>query len=172
MFYSSNGQVFGCQKIKCLGFEFGYGDVGNCEGFGDAVVLNAYHSPFECVESTIVDDDGVKHILVCRVLLGKTEVVNWFSTQCHSSSEEFDFGVDNAVTPKKPQVNGVCLEKPVSPRIPIPDLIPKLSKMLPPKSIKEITQYRHSYLQLKITRLDMIRGIKGIAGDRILLMVN
>nr|GEY40036.1 probable inactive poly [ADP-ribose] polymerase SRO5 [Tanacetum cinerariifolium] len=183
---------------RIVGFEFGYGDVGNCEGFGNAVMLNAYHSPFESVESAIVDDDGVKHILLCRVLLGKTEVVNRFSTQCHPSSEEFNSGVDNAVTPKKyiiwssqmnthilpefiisfktqrianrPQVNGVRLEKPVSPLIPIPDLIAKLSKMLPPKSIKEITQYHHSYLQLKITRLDMIRGIKGIAGDRILLM--
>ncbi|GKD57317.1 probable inactive poly [ADP-ribose] polymerase SRO5, partial [Tanacetum coccineum] len=129
------------------------------------------------VESAIVDGDGVKHILLCRVLLGKTEVVNRFSTQCHPSSEEFDSGVDNAVSPKKyiiwsrPQVNGVRLEKPVSPWIPIPDLIAKLSKMLPPKSIKEITQYRHSYIQRKITRLDMIRGIKGIAGDRMLLMV-
>nr|GEX01916.1 probable inactive poly [ADP-ribose] polymerase SRO5 [Tanacetum cinerariifolium] len=184
---------------RIVGFGFGYGDVGNCEGFGNAVVLNADHSPFESVESAIVDDDGVKHILLCRVLLGKTEVVNRFSTQCHPSSEEFDSGVDNEVSPKKyiiwssqmnthilpefvisfktqrianrPEVNGVRLEKPVSPWIPIPDLIAKLSKMLPPKSIKEIREYRHSYIQRKITRLDMIRGIKGIAGDRMLLMV-
>nr|GEZ94045.1 poly(ADP-ribose) polymerase, catalytic domain-containing protein [Tanacetum cinerariifolium] len=71
----------------------------------------------------------------------------------------------------RPQVNGVRLEKPGSPWIPIPDLIAKLSKMFPPKSMKEITQNRHSYIQRKITRLDMIRGIKGIAGDRMLLMV-
>nr|GEW76749.1 probable inactive poly [ADP-ribose] polymerase SRO5 [Tanacetum cinerariifolium] len=155
---------------RIVGFGFGYGDVGNCQGFGKAVVLNAAHSPFESVESVIVDHDG-----------------------------EFDSGVDNAVTPKKyiiwssqmntyillvfvisfktqrianrPQVNGVRLEKLVSPRIPIPELIAKLSKMLPPKSIKEITQYHHSYIQRKITRLDMIRGIKGIAGDRMLLLV-
>nr|GEZ16546.1 probable inactive poly [ADP-ribose] polymerase SRO5 [Tanacetum cinerariifolium] len=196
------GWFGGCSKQeidRIVGFGFGYGDVGTCEGFRNAVVLNAYHLPFEIVESVIVDDDWVKHILLCRVLFGKTEVVNRFSTQCHLSSEEFDSAVDNAVTPKKyiiwssqmnthifsefiisfktqrianrPQVNGVRLEKPVSPWIPIPYLIAKLSKMLPPKSIKEITQYRHSYLQRKITRLDMIRGIKGIAGDRILLMV-
>ncbi|PWA83576.1 Poly(ADP-ribose) polymerase, catalytic domain-containing protein [Artemisia annua] len=53
------------------------------------------------VESAIVDGDGVKHILLCRVLLGKTEVVNRFSTQCHPSSEEFDSGVDDSVSPKK-----------------------------------------------------------------------
>nr|GEV91705.1 probable inactive poly [ADP-ribose] polymerase SRO5 isoform X1 [Tanacetum cinerariifolium] len=196
------GWFGGCSKQqidRIVGFGFSYGDVGNCEGFGNAVVLNADNSPFESVDSAIVDDDGVKHILLCYVLLGKTEVVNRFSTQCHPSSEDFDLGVDNAMSPKnyiiwssqmnthillefvisfktqrianKPQVNGVRLEKPVSPWIPIPDLSAKLSKMLPPKSIKEITQYRHNYIQRKITRLDMIRGIKGIAGDRMLLMV-
>nr|GEV87970.1 probable inactive poly [ADP-ribose] polymerase SRO5 isoform X2 [Tanacetum cinerariifolium] len=196
------GWFGGCSKQeidRIVGFGFGYRDVGNCEVFGNAIVLNADHSPFECVESAIVDDDGVKHILLCCVLLGKTEVVNRFSTQCHPTSEEFDSGVDNTVSPKKyiiwssqmnthillefvisfkmqrianrPQVNGVRLEKPVSPWIPILDLIAKLSKMLPPKSIKEITQYHHSYIQCKITRLDMIRGIKGISGDRMLLMV-
>ena len=53
------------------------------------------------VESAIVDGDGLKHILLCRVLLGKTEAVNRFSTQCHPSSEEFDSGVDDLVSPKK-----------------------------------------------------------------------
>lgn len=196
------GWFGGCSKQeidRIVEHGFGFGDVGNCGGFGNAVVLNADHSPLESVESAIADDDGVKHILLCRVLLGKTEVVNRFSTLCHPSSEEFDSGVDDLVSPKKyiiwssqmnthilpefvisfktqkienrPQVNGVRLEKPVSPWIPIPELIAKLSKMLPPKSIKEIKEYRHNYIERKITRLDMIRGIKGITGDRMLLMV-
>ncbi|PWA56759.1 Poly(ADP-ribose) polymerase, catalytic domain-containing protein [Artemisia annua] len=108
------------------------------EGALRRIILTASGGAFS-VESAIVDGDGVKHILLCRVLLGKTEVVNRFSTQCHPSSEEFDSG---------PQVNGVRLAKPVSPWIPIPDLIANLSKMLPPKSIKEITQYCHSYVEV------------------------
>ncbi|PWA60125.1 Poly(ADP-ribose) polymerase, catalytic domain-containing protein [Artemisia annua] len=196
------GWFGGCSKEeidRIIGFGFGYGDVGKSGVFGNALVLNADHSPLESVESAIVDGDGVKHILLCRVLLGKTEVVNRFSTQCHPSSEEFDSGVDDSVSPKKyiiwssqmnthilpefvisfktqrivnrPQVNGVRLAKPVSPWIPIPDLIANLSKMLPPKSIKEITQYRHSYVERKISRLDMIRGIREVTGDRMLMMV-
>nr|GEV06153.1 hypothetical protein [Tanacetum cinerariifolium] len=109
------GWFGGCSKQeidRIVVFRFGYADVGNCEGFGNAVVLNADHSPFESVESTIVDDDGVKHILLC------------FKTQRIAN---------------RPQVNGVRLEKPISSRIPIPDHIAKLSNMLPPKSIKEIT---------------------------------
>ena len=53
------------------------------------------------MESAIVDDDGIKHILLCRVLLGKTELVNPFSTQCHPSSDDFQSGVDNLTSPKK-----------------------------------------------------------------------
>lgn len=53
------------------------------------------------VESAIVDGDGMKHMLLCRVLLGKTEVVNRFSTQCHPSSDDFQSGVDDLVSPKK-----------------------------------------------------------------------
>ncbi|GJX49601.1 hypothetical protein Tco_0276446 [Tanacetum coccineum] len=44
------GWFAGCSKEeidRIVGFGFGYGDVGNCEGFGNAVVLNADHSPFE-----------------------------------------------------------------------------------------------------------------------------
>nr|GFC47799.1 probable inactive poly [ADP-ribose] polymerase SRO5 [Tanacetum cinerariifolium] len=156
-------------KVKC-GFGFGYGDVGTCEGFGNAVVLNAYHLPFESVESVIVDDDWEFDSAVDNAVTPKKYII-WSSQMNTHIFLEFVISFKTQRIANRPQVNGVRLEKPVSPWIPIPYLIAKLSKMLPPKSIKEITQYRHSYLQRKITRLDMIRGIKGITGDRILLMV-
>lgn len=53
------------------------------------------------MESAIVDEDGVKHLLLCRVILGKLELVNPSSTQCHPSSENFQSGVDDLVSPKK-----------------------------------------------------------------------
>ncbi|KAI3669201.1 hypothetical protein L6452_40428 [Arctium lappa] len=69
-----------------------------------------------------------------------------------------------------PQLDRVHLRKPVSLWIPIPDLIAALSKILPPKAMKEITQYRCSYIH-KISRRDMIQGIREFTGDRLLLMV-
>ncbi|KAJ0527738.1 putative poly(ADP-ribose) polymerase, catalytic domain, RST domain-containing protein [Helianthus annuus] len=165
---------------------------------------------FTSVESAIADEDGIKHILLCRVLLGKTELVSRGSKQSHPSSEDFQSGVDDLVSPKKyivwssqmnthilpefvisfktltsmnsqpfqecdqvPKLDGVpvCVKKPISPWIPIPELIAALSKILPPKAIKEITQFRRSYIEHKIPRCDMIRGIRKITGDRLLLTV-
>ncbi|KAJ0755114.1 putative NAD(+) ADP-ribosyltransferase [Helianthus annuus] len=189
---------------------FGYDNINKDGLFDHGIVLSADHSPLESVESAIADEDGIKHILLCRVLLGKTELVSRGSKQSHPSSEDFQSGVDDLVSPKKyivwssqmnthilpefvisfktltsmnsqpfqecdqvPKLDGVpvCVKKPISPWIPIPELIAALSKILPPKAIKEITQFRRSYIEHKIPRCDMIRGIRKITGDRLLLTV-
>lgn len=48
-----------------------------------------------------MDENGVRHIILCRVILGKTEVVHPSSGQCNPSSEEFDNGVDNSQLPNQ-----------------------------------------------------------------------
>lgn len=53
------------------------------------------------MEAAIVDEDGIKHLLLCRVLMGKSEVVNRGSMQCYPSSDEFQSGVDDLVSPKR-----------------------------------------------------------------------
>ncbi|XP_071731680.1 probable inactive poly [ADP-ribose] polymerase SRO5 isoform X2 [Rutidosis leptorrhynchoides] len=181
---------------KIVMYGFGHNNVQTNRGFGQGIVLSADHSPLESVESAIVDGDGMKHILLCRVLLGKTELVNRGSTQCYPSSDEIQTGVDDLISPKKyivwasqmntsilpefvisfttlprPQSNGGRLQKPVSPSIPIPQLITALSKILPPKAIKEITHHRRSFIEHKISRRDMIKGIRKVTGDRVLVAV-
>lgn len=42
-----------------------------------------------------VDQNGIKHMILCRVLLGNSEQVKPGSEQFYPSSEEFDSGVDN-----------------------------------------------------------------------------
>lgn len=181
---------------------FGVQNIQKNGSFSQGVVLSPDHSPLESVESAIADDDGIKHLLLCRVILGKLELVNPFSKQSSPSSENFQSGVDDFVSPKKfivwsnqmnthilpefvvsfntpwkpstvnrPQSDGVRIQKPASPWIPIPDLIAALSKILPPKSMKSITQYRRSYIEHKISRRDMIQGIRECTGDSLLLMV-
>ncbi|PRQ41936.1 putative poly(ADP-ribose) polymerase, catalytic domain, RST domain of plant [Rosa chinensis] len=48
-----------------------------------------------------VGDDGLRHMLLCRVILGKMEVVPSGSQQGVPGSNEFDSGVDSAVNPRK-----------------------------------------------------------------------
>lgn len=47
------------------------------------------------------DDNGEKHVLLCRVILGNVEKVEAGSKQCYPSSLEFDTGVDDPRTPKR-----------------------------------------------------------------------
>ena len=48
-----------------------------------------------------VGKDGLRHMMLCRVILGKAEVVHPGSDQYHPSSDEFDSGMDNLSSPKK-----------------------------------------------------------------------
>jgi hypothetical protein len=47
------------------------------------------------------DDNGQKHVILCRVILGNVEEVQAGSQQCHPSSEDFDTGADDAKNPKR-----------------------------------------------------------------------
>ncbi|KAF5957506.1 hypothetical protein HYC85_004731 [Camellia sinensis] len=117
----------------------------------------------EILKSSIVDEDGLRHVLLCRVILGNTELVHPGSEQFHPSSEQFDSGVDNLVSPKKyivwsTHVNThILLEYiisfrvtypstgwhriPTSPWMPFSTLISVLSKFLPTHAISLISKY-------------------------------
>lgn len=56
---------------------------------------------FFSLEDSTVDEDGLTYLLLCRVILGRSEPVYPGSTQNHPSSEVFDSGVDNLFAPKK-----------------------------------------------------------------------
>ena len=47
------------------------------------------------------DADGLRHLLVCRVILGSTEEILPGSMQSGPSSENFDSGVDSQQSPSK-----------------------------------------------------------------------
>jgi hypothetical protein len=47
------------------------------------------------------DENGQKHVILCRVILGNVEKVQAGSQQCHPSSEDFDTGADDPKNPKR-----------------------------------------------------------------------
>lgn len=47
------------------------------------------------------DEEGIKNILLCRVILGKPEQIVTGSKQSYPSSNQFDSGVDNLENPRK-----------------------------------------------------------------------
>ena len=40
----------------------------------------------DSVQSSVVDEDGLRHVLLCRVILGNSELVHPGSKQCYPSS--------------------------------------------------------------------------------------
>ncbi|XP_019156088.1 PREDICTED: inactive poly [ADP-ribose] polymerase RCD1 isoform X2 [Ipomoea nil] len=47
-----------------------------------------------------VDENGVRHMILCRVIMGNMEPVHLVSKQFHPSNEAFDNGVDDCQNPK------------------------------------------------------------------------
>lgn len=47
------------------------------------------------------DESGLRHILLCRVILGKTELVSPDSKQVLPSSDKLDCGVDDPLNPRR-----------------------------------------------------------------------
>ncbi|GKV36435.1 hypothetical protein SLEP1_g44570 [Rubroshorea leprosula] len=172
----------------------------NDGSYGHGVYLTpANSSLLECVKKAAVDEDGLRHVFLCRVILGKTEVIQPGTQQCCPSSKEFDSGVDNLWSPNKYIVWSThmnahilpdfllsfrapcCLEgfltpqvhqkMPTSPWLPFPALLSALSKFLPPSDLASLTKYHRELREKRITRHQMIQRVRQLAGDKLLVSV-
>ncbi|KAK4744359.1 hypothetical protein SAY87_010671 [Trapa incisa] len=185
---------------KILSYGFGYsGSVAGDGLYGSGIHLSPDNHPLESVKLAPVDGEGLRHLLLCRIILGKQEEVRPGSNQYHPSSDEFDSGVDSLDCPMKYIVWGThmnthvlpeyvlsfrapcCLRgfddmesvmrKPTSPWIPFPMLISELSKILPAPIIGSISKYHRDYKDKKISRQELVRKVRQLTGDRLLIAV-
>ncbi|MCD7463318.1 hypothetical protein HAX54_050328 [Datura stramonium] len=69
---------------------------GDCFGIG----VHLYPVNLHGVLSAVEDEKGLRHMLLCRVILGNTEVIEAGSKQFQPTSPNFDSGVDNCLPPK------------------------------------------------------------------------
>ncbi|XP_061366833.1 probable inactive poly [ADP-ribose] polymerase SRO5 [Gastrolobium bilobum] len=181
----------GTEEIADI-IQHGFGPLNN-----NRLRLSPDNSPLESVKSSVVDKEGLRHLLLCRVILGRTELVPRGSQQCHPSSEEYDSGVDSVSAPKEyiiwsnrinthvlpeyvlsfrlPSFKGdVEIEKPLrpsSPWMPFPTLMSVLSKILPQRDIALISKFQKDYREKKISRHELIQKVRLIAGDKLLVGV-
>ncbi|KAK1398740.1 Poly [ADP-ribose] polymerase [Heracleum sosnowskyi] len=171
---------------------------GNGDLYGRGVYLSPVKFPMDSVLSSGIDNNGLRHILLCRVILGKTEQICAGSEQFHPSSEEFDTGVDNLEDPKKyivwscymnshilphfvvsfkapsmtglPRSQGLALI-PKSPYLSFPKLVSDLKTYLIPSQMALITKSYTAFLAKKITRNQLISTVRQIVGDNLLKAV-
>ncbi|KAK7389068.1 hypothetical protein VNO78_23900 [Psophocarpus tetragonolobus] len=170
---------------------------GFCHLHSNGLRLSPQDSPLESLKRSVVDKDGFRYLLLCRVILGKMEVVPRGSSQCRSSSQHYDSGVDDLLFPKEyviwcNQINTHVLPeyvlsfrlhslqghvkigepiRPSSPWMPFPVLISVLSNILPPPDIAVLVKFHRDYRDRKITRDVLIQKVRLIAGDKLLCSV-
>ncbi|KAI8528778.1 hypothetical protein RHMOL_Rhmol12G0173900 [Rhododendron molle] len=141
------------------------------------------------------DEYGLRHLLLCNVVVGKMEVVRLGSKQFKPSSDEFDSGVDNLPRPtriiiweaymnsrifpsyvvsfKAHNVRGFGRDrtpvyKPTTPSVGFSVLIPKLANVLPPSKMALLHKYQSEFRSKKISRAQLIHRLRQLAGDELL----
>ncbi|KAL3627638.1 hypothetical protein CASFOL_029001 [Castilleja foliolosa] len=96
------GWYGGSRAEICDILRYGFGrcgifDEGLSHGVG--VYLSPENNQLDSVMRTREDENGIRHMLLCRIILGKTENIRAGSEQVYPSSTEFDTGVDNPLEP-------------------------------------------------------------------------
>ncbi|KAF8037017.1 hypothetical protein BT93_B0057 [Corymbia citriodora subsp. variegata] len=184
-------------------FSYGFGHSGKPDNsglYGCGIYLAPDYNALEGVICAPVDEDGLQHLVLCRVILGKSELVCRGSEQFRPSSEQYDSGIDDLSHPKKyivwsTHMNTHVLpeyvisfrtsrylrelssrtpersQKPTSPWMPFPDLISELSKIFHPSDISLISKYYKDRRREKISRYMLVHKVRRIAGDKLLIKI-
>ncbi|KAE8661514.1 RCD one 2, putative isoform 2 [Hibiscus syriacus] len=151
----------------------------------------------DSVLRSTVDESGLRHLLLCRVILGKQEVVIGDSShQFHPSSSEFDSGVDDISAPRKyivwnshlnfsvfpcyivsldvPYLSGfkeATIMKPRPSWITFHTLICILSRYLDQSRMAYLKKHYTDFKEKRITKPQMIQRVKEIAGIHFLCAI-
>ncbi|XP_058192204.1 probable inactive poly [ADP-ribose] polymerase SRO2 [Rhododendron vialii] len=145
--------------------------------------------------TAIEDDYGLRHLLLCNVILGNMEVVRPGSKQFKPSSDEFYSGVDHLPRPTRIiiweaymnsqifpsyvisfralNVRGFGRDqtpvyKPTTPSVEFSVLIPELANVLPPSKMALLHKYQSEFRRKKISRTQLIHRMRQLAGDELL----
>ncbi|KAM7468646.1 hypothetical protein LguiB_016208 [Lonicera macranthoides] len=70
-------------------------------GHGHGIYLSPAKLSADGALSSAVDENGLRHLLLCRVILGNTEAIFPGSKQFKPTSKEFDSGVDDVLAPRR-----------------------------------------------------------------------
>ncbi|MBA0574864.1 hypothetical protein Golob_027929 [Gossypium lobatum] len=90
-----------CEILK-HGFSWYIKTAENQYCYRTSIYLFAAKFSSDSVLGSKVDETGVRHLLLCRVILGKQELVTGnCNDRFHPSSPEFDSGVDDLSAPRK-----------------------------------------------------------------------
>ncbi|CAM8940003.1 unnamed protein product [Rhodiola kirilowii] len=165
---------------------------------GRGVYLSAAKRAVDAMKEADEDEDGMRHVLMCRVILGNQEEIRPGSQQCFPSSMEFDTGVNCLSEPRKyivwsaymnvyilpsyivsfkidPVAQGLSgrslggrMIRPTSAWVKFSKLVSLLGKVLSPSQMAQIIKSYKDFSERRIDRQQMILKLRLIAGDKLL----
>ncbi|KAI4328259.1 hypothetical protein L6164_020629 [Bauhinia variegata] len=120
----------------------------NSHGVG--ICLSPAKFSIDGAVAAVADEDGMRHVLLCKVALGRVEVV-----PCGSGS--------GSPAPSK------TLRPRIAQWTSFPNLMAKLSKFLEPSKMALLVRGYSDYQEHKMSRPQWIKKVKEIVGERLLL---
>ncbi|XP_062027958.1 inactive poly [ADP-ribose] polymerase RCD1 isoform X1 [Rosa rugosa] len=84
---------------KIMMYGLGHGGPTSMYSNGTGVNLTSVNHTHISASYSDDDENGIRYIMLCRVIMGNVEMVNPGSGQCHPSSIQFDSGVDDLQNP-------------------------------------------------------------------------
>ncbi|KAL8128976.1 hypothetical protein V2J09_018131 [Rumex salicifolius] len=185
------------ESILARGFELP-SKVSDSQAYGTGVYLSSTRSPQLSHMLAEPDDNGERHIILCRVILGNAEKVEIGSQQCYPSSVNYDTGVDDVNNPKYYVVWSTNMNTHILPECVIsykcsthrlqgslqsPELFKwphneanpaaaklftELRQSLPPPKLEALQSLMMSYKVGGMNRNTFIKTLRSIAGDGML----
>ncbi|KAL4278587.1 hypothetical protein GQ457_03G034770 [Hibiscus cannabinus] len=158
--------------------------------YGVGVYLSPLGLPHLSAKLADADDNGVKHLILCRVILGNVEKVEAGSEQLLPSSVDFDTGSDDPMNPKwyvvwsananihvlpesvvsfRPSSNMQGQVRPaMGVKYSLEGLFSKIKNSLPPVKAREILTTYSTYKAGMIAKNVFVRKLREVAGDELL----
>ncbi|KAL0921877.1 hypothetical protein M5K25_008991 [Dendrobium thyrsiflorum] len=162
---------------------------------GIGIHLSPPHYSYGSAMLSEADEDGERHVILCRVIMGNSEKIEAGSTRDHPSNERFDSGVDDFENPKwfivwnshmntniipeyivgfKSSFHSqgwtklVGVQKSVM-NLPFWKLFVEIEKSLPSSKMQALEILYNRYKVGKISKEIFIRYMRSIAGDKLLI---
>ncbi|KAE8659202.1 hypothetical protein F3Y22_tig00116964pilonHSYRG00325 [Hibiscus syriacus] len=158
--------------------------------YGIGVYLSPLGLPHLSAKLVDADDNGLKHLILCRVILGNVEKVEAGSEQYLPSSVDFDTGSDDPMNPKwyvvwssianmhvlpesvasfRPSCNMQGQARPaMDVKYSLDKLFLKIKDSLPPVKVQEILTAYSTYKAGIIAKDAFTRKLREVAGDEVL----
>ncbi|XP_010939314.1 probable inactive poly [ADP-ribose] polymerase SRO3 isoform X2 [Elaeis guineensis] len=142
---------------------------------GVGIHLSPPHSPFASSLLSEVDANGERHVILCRVIMGRSEKVEAGSLQFHPSSEDFDSGVDDLENPKWYILWSTCMNTRILPEYVVSFKSSKQSqdmgRSLSSSQRQDIEISYDHYKAGKMSKDTFIKHLRSTAGDKLLASI-